>query len=500
MLPLFDTSHDGIVETQRIRPDEKVVPPQILVTLEEGERIKKLRFREGFLIGRGNECHVVLEDNAVSRVHAEVQFEQGRWWIRDLQSTNGTYVNGECLERASLSGKTKIRLGPEGPLLSLEVEESDASARTFQSKVRAIPEHIMHFIESPRERSTILGQAIDRAVKLQSRKYVRIIGALGAVACIAVVIAYLNHQQLREQKALAEEVFYELKELELSYKKLEGRISAVGDSAVAREQAAYLERRKKLRESYDQFIGELGIYSEGMDEKERVIYRVARIYGECEVGMPDGFVEEVLEYIDRWKSSPKLVRSIRRAGERGYVPIIANAMLTQHMPPQFFYLGLQESGFDSLACGPPTRFGIAKGMWQFIPATALEYGLRTGPLVHLPTADPKDERHWVAKSSNAAARYLRDIYDAEAQASGLLVLASYNWGHNVVRGLIRKLPENPRERNFWKFLKTYREKIPQETYDYVFSIISATVIGENPALFGFEMENPLATVSSPSAL
>jgi pSer/pThr/pTyr-binding forkhead associated (FHA) protein len=488
------------VETQRITSDEKVVPPQIVVTLEKGERVKKLRFREGFLIGRGSECHVVLEEDAVSRVHAEVQFEQGRWWIRDLQSTNGTYVNGECLERASLSGNTKVRLGPEGPLLSLDVEEGDASGKTIQSKVRAIPEHIMNFIESPREKSTILGQAIDRAVKLQSRKYVRIIGALGAVACVALLVAYFSHQKLQEQKALAEEVFYELKELELVYKKLEKRISAVGDSVATREQTTYLDRRKKLRESYDRFVGELGIYSEGMDEKERVIYRVARMYGECEVGMPDGFVEEVLEYIGRWKKSQKLVRSVRRAVERGYVPVIANAMLAQHMPPQFFYLGLQESGFDSSACGPPTRYGIAKGIWQFIPATALEYGMRTGPLVHLPKADPKDERHWVAKSSNAAARYLRDIYDAEAQASGLLVIASYNWGHNVVRGLIRKLPENPRERNFWKFLTAYREKIPKETYEYVFYIIAATVIGENPGLFDFEMDNPLAAVKSPASL
>ncbi len=486
------------METQRITSDQHVVPPQVIVTLEEGEKIRKLRFRQNFRIGRGEECNVVLDDSAVSRVHAEVHFDKGRWWIRDLQSTNGTFVHGECIERVRLSGLVKVRLGPEGPLLSIQVEEEDTSGKTIQSKIRAIPEHIMDFIESPRERSTIIGQAIDRAVKLQSRKYVRIIGALGFVACVAMVVAYYNHQQLQEQKALAEEMFYELKELELAYTKLEKRLSVVGDSVVAREQAAYLERRKKLRESYDLFISELGIYSEDMDEEERVIYRVARIFGECEVGMPEGFVDEVLEYIDRWRMSQKLARSIQRAQTRGYVPIITNAMLVQNMPPQFFYLGLQESSFDSLACGPPTRFGIAKGMWQFIPATALQYGLRTGPLVHLAKADPKDERHWVAKSSNAAARYLRDIYDTEAQASGLLVIASYNWGHNVVRGLIRKLPESARERNFWKFLEAYREKIPRETYDYVFYIISAAVIGEDPDLFGFDIENPLLSVQSPA--
>jgi membrane-bound lytic murein transglycosylase D len=57
--------------------------------------------------------------------------------------------------------------------------------------------------------------------------------------------------------------------------------------------------------------------------------------------------------------------------------------------------------------------------------------------------------------------------------------------------LIRSLPENPRERNFWKLLEKYRDKIPGETYNYVFYIFSAAVIGENPRLFGFNFDNPL---------
>ena len=68
-------------------------------------------------------------------------------------------------------------------------------------------------------------------------------------------------------------------------------------------------------------------------------------------------------------------------------------------------------------------------------------------------------------------------------------MASYNWGQTRVRKLIRQLPENPRERNFWELLKRF--KIPRETYDYVFYIFSAAVIGENPSLFGFSFPNPL---------
>jgi hypothetical protein len=55
------------------------------------------------------------------------------------------------------------------------------------------------------------------------------------------------------------------------------------------------------------------------------------------------------------------------------------------------------------------------------------------------------------------------------------------------------MPDNPRERNFWRILENHRKKIPKQTYDYVFYIVSAAVIGENPRLFGFNFDNPLAS-------
>ena len=73
-------------------------------------------------------------------------------------------------------------------------------------------------------------------------------------------------------------------------------------------------------------------------------------------------------------------------------------------------------------------------------------------------------------------------------------MASYNWGENSVIELIRKMPYNPRDRNFWRFIATYRGKIPQQTYDYMYYIFSAAVIGENHRLFGFDFDNPLASL------
>src|SRR5271165_6693541 len=212
--------------------------------------------------------------------------------------------------------------------------------------------------------------------------------------------------------------------------------------------------------------------------------------------MPPDFVAEVNRYVKLWQSSARLPKAVNTAKINGYTSTISQELLAQQLPPQFFYLALQESNFDPYVSGPVTRKGIAKGMWQFIPETAFKYGLHLGPLVDLRRPDPADDRHHYDKETKAAAAYLKDLYSTDAQASGLLVMACYNWGEDQVLPLVRSLPANPRERNFWRLLADHRDKIPQETYDYVFYIVSAAVIGENPRLFGFDFDNPLGDLGS----
>jgi soluble lytic murein transglycosylase-like protein len=170
---------------------------------------------------------------------------------------------------------------------------------------------------------------------------------------------------------------------------------------------------------------------------------------------------------------------------------VTDLLRQHHLPRGFFYVALQESKFDPRAIGPAGRFGVPKGLWQLIPSTAEAYGLRVGPLQGDRAFDPLDERHDPVKSTTAAARYLQDIYATDAQASGLLVLASYNMGETRVRGLLRSLPESPNDRNYWALLTNHRARLPTETLDYVLRVVAAAVIGEHPALFGLEVQPPL---------
>jgi pSer/pThr/pTyr-binding forkhead associated (FHA) protein len=64
-------------------------------------------------IGRGRDNDIVLADpqKGVSRVHAELRYENGRYVILDLQSQNGTWVNGRRVERAEVPLGAEIALG-----------------------------------------------------------------------------------------------------------------------------------------------------------------------------------------------------------------------------------------------------------------------------------------------------------------------------------------------------------------------------------------------------
>jgi len=64
------------------------------------------------IVGRSPDVAVVINDSNVSRRHAEVWRTSEGVAIRDLQSTNGTYVNGHRITAVSLSPRDDVTIGP----------------------------------------------------------------------------------------------------------------------------------------------------------------------------------------------------------------------------------------------------------------------------------------------------------------------------------------------------------------------------------------------------
>jgi membrane-bound lytic murein transglycosylase D len=471
------------------------------------------QFTQKFTIGRHSDSAICIINRVVSRRHAEILPENGQWWIHDLQSANGIFMDGQRIQRAILSGSGQVRLGDGGPPLFFDVElpldmpqvaplsshTPPAETESKKNPSEDLPslDHYKHrYFDKTSDMSSgthtmMIRLAYAEVQKKQRISYGVIMGLLVLLLIITGSVAWYKHDQIVEQKKLASEVFYTMRALEIDLIKLQMEAARQNFLEARKQIEAVKDRKNGLELSYGRYVDSLGVYGKGLSKKEKIIMHMAHRFGECEINMPDSFVREVSKFIEKWQSSKRLSLVIRRARQQGYIPRIIEALIDADLPPQFLYLAVQESNLNHRAVGPPTRWGFAKGMWQFSPSTAERYGLRLGPLKNEPEVDALDERHDFTKSTIAAASYLRDIYTTDAQASGLLVMASYNWGERRVIKLLQKMPENPQERNFWQLLTHYPNSLPDETYDYVFSIFSAAVIGENPRLFGFDFDNPL---------
>jgi pSer/pThr/pTyr-binding forkhead associated (FHA) protein len=66
---------------------------------------------EPVIIGRGSDCQIRLDDDYSSTRHARLFLSEGQWWVEDLGSTNGTYLDGARVTRpvpAEIGGSIRI--------------------------------------------------------------------------------------------------------------------------------------------------------------------------------------------------------------------------------------------------------------------------------------------------------------------------------------------------------------------------------------------------------
>lgn len=481
---------------------------RVRVTTADGSS-RDYSFQQSFRIGRVEGVELIIEDPHVSRQHATVAFANGQWWVQDMNSANGIWLDGQRLQTLAISQSATLRLGVQGPWVAMQVDvpapapsmQVPAQPEVAGSETRMIASYAEKYLTADSstpagERTMMIRKAFTQVQKKQKRKYGWIVGSLVVLLLGVGGFAWYRDQQVRKQTAMAQELFYSMKSLDVDIANVERLVAETGGAQGAEQIRKFRERRVAMESQYDRFLSGLKLYDKQLSEEERLILRMARVFGECELAAPPEFITEVKSYIGKWKSSSRYKTAVDRAIANGYHKRISKEFLDRGLPPQFFYLAMQESNFEPFISGPMTYKGHAKGMWQFIPETGEKYGLKIGPLFEFPRPDPADDRHNWEKATVAASRYIKDIYATDAQASGLLVMASYNWGEHRIIKLLQSMPANPRERNFWEVLNKHRDKWPNETYDYVYYIFSAAVIGENPRLFGFPFDNPLAHLES----
>jgi phosphoserine phosphatase RsbU/P len=92
-------------------PHDLANPASLIVVDPSGRRSTVAIHGLPFRIGRQADNQLVMRDNRASRVHASIVLAQGEYWIEDLNSLHGTYVNGERIQRRKLQDSDRIDFG-----------------------------------------------------------------------------------------------------------------------------------------------------------------------------------------------------------------------------------------------------------------------------------------------------------------------------------------------------------------------------------------------------
>lgn len=90
------------LQQHSISRDEFKIPQLGLYPQAQSNLLPATYNSREILIGREASCDFVLSDPVISSRHARLFFLQDQWWIEDLNSTNGTYLNDHLIDTATV--------------------------------------------------------------------------------------------------------------------------------------------------------------------------------------------------------------------------------------------------------------------------------------------------------------------------------------------------------------------------------------------------------------
>ena len=418
--------------------------------------------RRELLIGRDpDSCDWVLDDARVSREHARIEPDDGEHRLIDLNSRNGTRVNGVALPPSVvLQDGDLVEVGGAFTL-RYERRAPDARARTLWLALGgaaggALAALVLFFAlrsdpvmdEAVREaREALDASARGNAVAARDGLSEAVAGLYRAGRLDDVPRLRVREEGLRRiGDALGSDV-----DLVAAYRaaveaaraRQVAAAGSIGRGPCRLDGIAAAELDLCVRERAEQVL--LGLWQDPAK-------------------VPDSFYASVrAQLVYLLRSNRTWVTSSLARGA-ALQPMLVAELNNAKVPPLLRYLAMIESGYN-----PGAKSGAgARGLWQFMPATAQRYGLAVNGSV--------DERLDAAKSTRAAARYLNDLAFEFGDEALLLAIASYNKGENGIRGALRKLDDPRTERSYW--VLAARGLLPAETRDYVPRLIAAAVLGE----------------------
>jgi hypothetical protein len=446
-------------------------------------------------VGRGPANDIVIDgpDAAfVSSQHLEIRREGSGYRVHDLNSTNGTYLDGKRVSSAALTSPCTIELGSGGPTFDFKAEElpspdlnqtliapsrsmamgGDASGGEKSASGQTHDEILSRAVTAARsarrsgmanQTILIMRQALNAALCQSSRKWKRIVAIM---ATFLLGMAGFSWWKLHDLSASKRAIDEQIRVLESQLQKA-GQDPAEADRVIESlqrydSQGRALERNPLYRWTP---AGPGDYFTQG-------IRSLLTEFGAEVYSVPPEFSQAVKAYLDRYKGPDRPHMEKVLGAARPALNLMQRIFEQNSLPPDLAYMVLVESAFDNQEASSRG----AAGFWQFTVATARAYGLHVGEKV--------DERLDATKSTRAACKYIRElILDFGSGTSVMLALAAYNVGPPKVKAAIRRVSDPIKQRNFWYLYRV--RALPEETREYVPKVIAAMLIGRNPERFGF---------------
>jgi pSer/pThr/pTyr-binding forkhead associated (FHA) protein len=87
-------------------------PTSVTLKTQQGKKVGSYKLTDTMEVGRADSCAIHLSDTYASQQHARLFGRDGSWFVEDLGSTNGTYVNDRRIESPSqVRSGDRIRIG-----------------------------------------------------------------------------------------------------------------------------------------------------------------------------------------------------------------------------------------------------------------------------------------------------------------------------------------------------------------------------------------------------
>ena len=428
-------------------------------------------------IGRDPRNELVLSGDGsavVSGRHAEVRRGEQGFHVYDLGSTNGLFVNGEKLDSHALTPGDVLELGLGGPRFEFEAERLPTS--DVDRTMMALPKTAVPSRDSPAppraspslpppSTAVRVQQMVETALARRGRGRRYVLAAVGSLLALGLAYGAWAVWGLRGHKI----------DIEARIAALEDRLAVeeLSDQqaeALVIELEAYQVEAAALRENA---LFRLAGFDDEVIFVESELRTLLEAFGAEQYYLPPDFVSRVQHYVGLFTNQDR--QRMRRALEvsRASFDQMRARFAAYRLPSDLAYVAVAESALHS---DSESSQG-AVGVWQFRAPTARQYGLRVSA--------ETDERRDPIKSTEAAARYFRDlILDFGAGSSVMLAIAAYNVGPTKMRSTIRRIEDPIQQRNFWYLYRTRR--LPGQTREYVPRVLAAMIVGRNPERYGFE--------------